>query len=124
MIDFANGSPSQPNTSTTAAVDIVSNANLSNCPNGCFRPVGLAWDKQGRLFFSSDATGEIYMVVRADGNATSSAGSNATGTIPNQTTTGSGTGTSSSASASSSSVANTASMSALAVVMGLLSFLL
>ena len=29
--------------------------------------MGLAWDSQGRLYFSSDATGEIYVVVREDG---------------------------------------------------------
>ncbi|KAK3632854.1 hypothetical protein LTR22_020405 [Elasticomyces elasticus] len=119
VIEFANGDAVEPTNSTTAAVDIVSNADNSACPEGCFRPVGLAWDQQGRLFMSSDATGEIYVITRADGNETSSAGSNATGTIPTQSASGSGSGTTSSgsASASSSSLASsTESMSALALV--------
>ncbi|KAK4894108.1 hypothetical protein LTR27_007693 [Elasticomyces elasticus] len=121
VIEFANGDAVEPTNSTTAAVDIVSNADNSACPEGCFRPVGLAWDQQGRLFMSSDATGEIYVITRADGNETSSAGSNATGTIPTQSASGSGSGTTSSgsASASSSSLASsTESMSALALVFG------
>ncbi|KAK5738728.1 hypothetical protein LTR17_005861 [Elasticomyces elasticus] len=103
VVEFANGDAVEPTNSTTAAVDIVSNADNSACPEGCFRPVGLAWDQQGRLFMSSDATGEIYVITRADGNETSSAGSNATGTIPTQSASGSGSGTTSSGSASASS---------------------
>lgn len=125
VIAIANGEPVQPSNSTTAAVDIVANQDNSKCPDGCFRPVGLAWDSQGRLFFSSDSTGEIYVVVRADGNATSTVGSNATGTIPSASAGGaSGTGTSSSASATSSSAASTGSMGALAVILGAFAFLL
>ncbi|KAK5112820.1 hypothetical protein LTR85_011154 [Meristemomyces frigidus] len=124
VVEFANGEPVQASDSMTAAVDIVTNQDNSVCPGGCFRPVGLAWDNQGRLFFSSDATGEIYMVLRADGNATSTVGSNATGTVPSATSTSGMSGTSSSASATSSSAANTGSMSALAVIFGVLVFLL
>lgn len=69
----------------------MSNADLSKCPDRCFRPAGLAWDGQGRLFMSSDATGEIYMITREDGsgvnsvskvasNGTPSGGGSATGT--------------------------------------------
>ncbi|TKA76034.1 hypothetical protein B0A55_05118 [Friedmanniomyces simplex] len=127
VVEFANGDAVQPSNSTTAAVDIVSNANNTACPSGCFRPVGLAWDTQGRLFMSSDATGEIYAVLRANGSETSSAGSNATGTIPSSTASGGGSGTASSgsASASASSLAtgSTGSMSALALVVGVLAFL-
>ena len=123
VVEFENGAPVQPSNSTTAAVDIVSNQDNSVCPNGCFRPVGLAWDGQGRLFMSSDATGEIYMVVRADGNATSSVGSNATGTVPSQSPNGASS-TSSSASPTSSSLASAGSMSALAVLFGALAFFL
>jgi hypothetical protein len=47
------------------------NPDNSACPDGCFRPVGLAWDSNGRLFMSSDATGEIYMIIRSDGTPTS-----------------------------------------------------
>lgn len=64
-VDFnAYGQPSKPSTSKTAAIDLVKNANPGACPTNCFRPVGLAFDQAGRLFFTSDATGEIY-VLRA-----------------------------------------------------------
>jgi glucose/arabinose dehydrogenase len=63
-----SGSPTAPANSTTAAVDIVSNPDLSKCPSNCFRPVGLAWDSRGRLYMSSDASGEIYVVTKMDGS--------------------------------------------------------
>jgi hypothetical protein len=63
-----NGSPIASANSTNAAIDMVWNANLSACPQNCFRPVGLAWDARGRLFMSSDASsGEIYMITKANG---------------------------------------------------------
>ncbi|CAG5156862.1 uncharacterized protein ALTATR162_LOCUS4655 [Alternaria atra] len=69
LVQFdGNGSPVAPANSTTAATDIVSNPDLSACPGSCFRPVGLAWDAQGRLFMSSDSTGEIFVVTREDGS--------------------------------------------------------
>jgi len=66
-VNFVNGQPSEPANSSTAAIPIVTNQNTSDCPNSCFRPVGLAWDSKGRLFMSSDATGEIYVITRTDG---------------------------------------------------------
>lgn len=56
------GQPVEAADSTNATSEVLSNADNSNCPGGCFRPVGLAWDNQGRLFMSSDATGEIYVL--------------------------------------------------------------
>lgn len=53
----------------------------------------MAWDSQGRLFFSSDSTGEIYVVVRkdderADGSSpTSGLPSTPTGSAPSNTRT-------------------------------------
>lgn len=73
VVEFSNGSPIESANSSTAVIDIVSNLDLSKCPNNCFRPVGLAWDSKGRLFMSSDTTGEIYVVVRADGSSANSA---------------------------------------------------
>lgn len=58
----ATGQPVEPVTSTTAAQNIMYNANNANCPNGCFRPVGLAWDAKGRLFMASDSTNEIWII--------------------------------------------------------------
>lgn len=65
-VQFKDGDPVENSTSTTALVDIVKNQNDSNCPDQCFRPAGLAWDKQGRLYFSSDSTGEIYVITKAN----------------------------------------------------------
>jgi len=62
------GSPTAFANSQTAAVDVVSNANLSACPDACFRPVGLAWDTKGRLYMSSDTTGEVFVVTHEDGS--------------------------------------------------------
>lgn len=60
----AAGEPVAPSNSNTGYVDIVSNADTSRCPTNCFRPVGLAFDSKGRLWFSSDATGEVYLITR------------------------------------------------------------
>lgn len=89
MIRFADGQPVAPSDSTTATVDVLSNADLSKCPDGCFRPVGLAWDGQGRLFLSSDATGEIYVLQQAEVSASGNGDtptSSSSGTLVTPTT--------------------------------------
>ncbi|KAH9222632.1 soluble quino protein glucose/sorbosone dehydrogenase [Leptodontidium sp. 2 PMI_412] len=63
-LDFANGSPVAESTSMTAAQDIFSNPDNSVCPGRCFRPVGLAIDGVGRLFVSSDSSGELYVLAK------------------------------------------------------------
>lgn len=98
-----NGSPTAAANSTTAAVDVVSNPDLTQCPDGCFRPAGLAWDGQGRLFFSSDATGEIYVITREDGSGVNNVSQ--VGSQTNGTNGGSGTGTSAAPSPTGSSSA-------------------
>lgn len=60
-----DGQPVAPLTSKTAAVAIMENPDTTKCPQSCFRPVGLAFDKKNRLFVSSDATGEIFVVYGA-----------------------------------------------------------
>lgn len=70
--DSTTGTPEAQANSTSSYTDIVSNPDLSKCPDGCFRPVGLAWDSEGRLFMSSDSTGEIYVVTRTDGSSADS----------------------------------------------------
>ena len=126
VVEFANGEPIAPNTSTTAAVDILSNADVTQCPDACFRPVGLAWDSQGRLWMSSDATGEIYVISRANGQPVDAAGSNATGSLPESGEGGSetGSGSESSPSGTDNGSAGFASMSALAVVFGAIAFVI
>lgn len=89
VIPFANGEPVAASDNKTAATDILTNADNSQCPSNCFRPVGIAFDQQGRLFMSSDATGEIYVVRRDQ----ASQGGTATNSAPPPTTTSpSGTG--------------------------------
>ncbi|KAL8801406.1 MAG: hypothetical protein Q9182_004470 [Xanthomendoza sp. 2 TL-2023] len=71
-IDFANGFPKAPSNSKTAVIDIMSNVDVSKCGqlrpymwnNDCFRPTGLAFDKKGRLYMSSDQTGEIWVITK------------------------------------------------------------
>ncbi|KAH8724611.1 hypothetical protein GQ44DRAFT_255310 [Phaeosphaeriaceae sp. PMI808] len=62
VFDPTTGEPVEPVTSNTAAQNIMFNANNTACPNSCFRPVGLAWDGEGRLFMTSDTTNEIWVV--------------------------------------------------------------
>ncbi|KAJ0107510.1 hypothetical protein J7T55_007699 [Diaporthe amygdali] len=63
-IKFANGEPTEPSTSTTALTDILTMKSLTSCPSQCFQPVGLAVDSKGRVFMSSDTTGEIYVLQK------------------------------------------------------------
>lgn len=64
VIPFSGGEPVAAPNNDTATIDILTNADNSVCPNQCLRPVGIAFDNQGRLFLSSDSTGEIYVVVK------------------------------------------------------------
>ncbi|KAI1520771.1 soluble quino protein glucose dehydrogenase [Pyrenophora tritici-repentis] len=91
LVQFdGKGSPVAPANSTTAAIDIVSNLNLSACPGSCFRPVGLAWDAQGRLFMSSDSTGEIFVITKEDGSGVADVSEASTAKeIPSSTISGS-----------------------------------
>ncbi|PVH98563.1 Auxilliary activities family 12 protein [Periconia macrospinosa] len=75
-VPFKKGSdgayvPVDPLTSTTAAKDIFYNPDVTKCAgngpglsSGCFRPAGLAYDKAGRLFMTSDTSsnGEIWIL--------------------------------------------------------------
>jgi glucose/arabinose dehydrogenase len=83
IVDFSNGSPVSSADATDAAKDILSNPDNSVCPENCFRPAGVALDSGGRVFMTSDATGEIY--VLAQGEMTISGGGGDGGSI---TTTG------------------------------------
>lgn len=83
--DASTGQPTEPSDSTTALVDIIRNTDDSSCPTSCMRPVGMTIDSQGRLFFTSDATGEIYVLVNSSGTATSSASGTGTMVTPTPT---------------------------------------
>lgn len=70
-VEFDNGEPTAPQNSTDALTHIISMTSTENCPDNCFRPVGLVWDSQGRLFVTSDTTGEIFILERQEGTPTS-----------------------------------------------------
>ncbi|KAK4186195.1 soluble quino protein glucose/sorbosone dehydrogenase [Podospora australis] len=62
-VDFKDGQPVADVSSRTAQIPVMENT--GNCPNSCFRPVGLAFDAKGRLYVSSDTSGEIYVIYGA-----------------------------------------------------------
>jgi hypothetical protein len=86
-IAFSSGSPVASSDSLTSTADIFANADNKNCPDECFRPVGLALDSQERIFMSSDSTGEIWVLVRTAASATSTSTGTATGTSASSTPT-------------------------------------
>ena len=64
-IDFGkDGMPKEPSSSNTSEIIVVSNTNSTSCPGSCVRPVHMAWDPHvaGRIFFTSDASGELYVI--------------------------------------------------------------
>jgi hypothetical protein len=61
------------------------------------RPVGIAFDNHGRMFISSDASGEVYVVVKDQ--ATTAPSSTSTGSVPSSTPSGSAPASTVSASA-------------------------
>ncbi|RXG45992.1 hypothetical protein VDGE_02107 [Verticillium dahliae] len=85
VVGFANGEPTEPHTSANSLTHIVRMTDLSTCPENCFRPVGLAWESQGRLYVTSDSTGEIFILERQSGTPSSTE----SGTLVQPTETGS-----------------------------------
>ncbi|KAL2119698.1 hypothetical protein VTJ04DRAFT_6659 [Mycothermus thermophilus] len=71
--DTTTAQPTAPANSLDAVRNILSAPDVSICARwgggpACLRPVGLAWDASGeRLFVSSDATGEVWVVTQAAG---------------------------------------------------------
>lgn len=79
------GDPVARSDSNTAATDILVNADNAKCPKNCFRPVGVAFDSHGRLFMSSDASGEIYVVMKEETVNSTSTSPAGTGSAPTAT---------------------------------------
>jgi glucose/arabinose dehydrogenase len=94
IVEFANGSPVEAPDSKTALTDIFTNANDSQCSNICLRPVGLAMDNKGRLFMSSDASGEIWVLAKSDSSSTGNSTSTSAASSPTTATQTSATHTS------------------------------
>jgi hypothetical protein len=65
-IPWNNGAPVASADSRNGYETVVGAPDLSQCPNGCVRPVGVAFDRLGRLFVSSDTTGEIFVVENSN----------------------------------------------------------
>ncbi|KAI0027750.1 soluble quino protein glucose/sorbosone dehydrogenase [Vararia minispora EC-137] len=51
--------PDAPNSTYTFLIQA---SNLTSCPETCIRPVGLAFGKDGRLYVSSDSSGELFVL--------------------------------------------------------------
>ncbi|OAQ98299.1 hypothetical protein LLEC1_04855 [Akanthomyces lecanii] len=62
-VSFANGNPVKRSHQGDAEEMLMWNADNADCEKHCFRPAGLLLDKQGRLFMTSDATGELFLVM-------------------------------------------------------------
>lgn len=62
--DSATGQPTRAYDSYIALEDIIQNTDDASCPS-CLRPVGLTM-LDDRVLFSSDVTGEIYVLVKSD----------------------------------------------------------
>ena len=86
-----DGEPVDDLDSKTAAIDIFANQDNSLCPDNCFRPVGMAIDPRGRIFVSSDASGEVYLITKASNSDTSGGGSSPSATSSSATSTGGAT---------------------------------
>lgn len=102
--DPARGQPLAAADSTNAtSEDVLRNADdNAHCPDACVRPVGLAWDARGRLFVSSDATGEVYVLMRQEQDDDNDDGSGSGSGTPSSSASASGTLVTSTASATSS----------------------
>lgn len=50
-----------------ALTEIMSNPDHAKCPGQCFRPAGLAVDEMGRVWMTSDTTGEVFVLEKRPG---------------------------------------------------------
>jgi glucose/arabinose dehydrogenase len=80
--DGAGGQPLAPANSQNSFVPIMSNQDVTKCPGSCFRPCGLAFDSKGRLWVTSDVTGEIYVITASDGSSVDAINSTSTARGP------------------------------------------
>lgn len=93
--DSVTGEPtvSAGNSRDALQQHVMMNKDNSVCPDECFRPVGLAFDANERLWMTSDSTGEIYVLMRTEENPTTTEnGTIVTGTesSPSASVTGKG----------------------------------
>lgn len=63
-VPFTGLQPSAPPSSQTGFTFLAQATNLTSCPGTCIRPVGLAFADDGRLFVSSDSSGELFVISK------------------------------------------------------------
>ncbi|GJE86242.1 soluble quino protein glucose dehydrogenase [Phanerochaete sordida] len=63
-VPFAGLQPAAPPASQKGYTFLAQATNLTSCPGTCIRPVGLAFASDGRLFVSSDSSGELFIISR------------------------------------------------------------
>ena len=63
-IAFANGEPVAPANSNTSYTNVFASADNTACPKNCFTALGMAFVGHGRMFVSSDLSGEIYVMSK------------------------------------------------------------
>jgi hypothetical protein len=67
--DAQTGQPIHPPHSSTAAISVLENKSTALCPFTCIRPTGVVFGPGGRLYVSSERTGEIFVIGRSDGSS-------------------------------------------------------
>ncbi|KAK4442894.1 soluble quino protein glucose/sorbosone dehydrogenase [Podospora aff. communis PSN243] len=87
--DTRTGEPTGAHDHHDVFQEIMTNPDHTKCPGNCFRPAGLAFDAAGRLWMTSDTTGEIYVLQKKAGTPSTTA----SGTIVTATGRPSGAGT-------------------------------
>lgn len=75
VVPFTKGTdglykPIAPSTSNTGYTDVMSNPDVTKCAgngpsfsSGCFRPAGLLFDSEGRLYMTSDTTSQAELWI-------------------------------------------------------------
>lgn len=81
-VPFEGAQPRADYSAKDGFEEIVTSPDLGQCPGKCWRPVGLAWDKKGRLFVASDTTKEIFVVLPKSEDEQDGDGSAAIATRP------------------------------------------
>ncbi|KAH8150963.1 uncharacterized protein LAJ45_05146 [Morchella importuna] len=73
--------PFMDDTPTGEVLDVVWTRNRTGCPGACLRPVGLAVDKRGRVWFSADRSGEVWLITVLGVNGTNGTESGGVGEL-------------------------------------------
>jgi len=72
-VPFKSFKPEAAQTDTRAAKELLWPADIGECPGKCFRPVGIAFDSNGRMFVTSDTTKELIVLTQSPNGKKSAA---------------------------------------------------